>query len=230
MTIALEDVLEANIVLAGARLLQEPHQRDQFARRVGADVEIASMPADAPSALSGLAPANILPTADLAVLLQKERVSVQVSSNTTVRQHYARYDGLERLANIAYLAIECSEAIEFPLQAYGCNINAVFTQDEHNSSQAFIAASLFSSKLATLDNWPLTGGGAQLVYQSGSHTLTFRVEPRVNDVLGQRVFLNLNQHVDAEFMPSKELIWTNLQLAWRSTEYLAENLSTQNTL
>ena len=102
MTIALEDVLEVSFVLAGARLLQEPHQREQFAQRVGADVETNVSP-DPASAFPALVSTNITPTTEFELLLQKERVFVQVSSNTTFRRHYSDYDGLERLANVAHL-------------------------------------------------------------------------------------------------------------------------------
>ena len=225
MTIALEDVLEVSFVLAGARLLQEPNQREQFALRVGADVETNVAP-DPTTSFPGIASTNITPTTEFELLLQKERVLVQVSSNTIFRRHYSDHVGLERLADVAHLAIECSESAYLPVQAYGCNVNAVFTQDENVSSQAFMAANLFSSKLAKLGDWQIIGGNGRLVYQAGIHTLTFRAEPRVNDISERRIFLNLNLHTDAQIMPTKELIWKSLQLAWQSTDLLARTLVT----
>ena len=62
-----------------------------------------------------------------------------------------------------------------------------------------------------------------MVYQAGIHTLTFRVEPRVNDVSGRRIFLNLNQHTDAQIMPTKELIWKALHTSVAEHRFIGQN-------
>ena len=225
MSIALEDVLDVNFVVAGVRMLQELDHRERFAQRVGADVD-TDLISDPVMPLPGLTPSIITPSTEFQLSLQKERIVVSVTSNTTVRRRYSDYNGLERLAKVAHLAIECSEMPFAPVQAYGCNVTAVYSQDESDSSSDFVATKLFPGKLAQLGDTPIRGGSGQVIYQEGERTWAFRVEPRANDVSGRRIYMNLNLHVDKQLMPSEDAIWKNLQLAWRSTELFAQILAT----
>lgn len=224
MAIEVDDVLRVSLVLAGTRLLEQQHQRERFIRQVGVDVQFDVLPdpmLPLPVQMPGTRPSN----ADYEMRLLKERVSVRVTQgNTIFEQEYPTEDDLSRLAEVAQMGIQSSNALGTTIAAYGCNFEMVFSQDSPKNSSEYLAHKLLSPKWQQYGVFPLAGGHGQVVFQSDKITLTFRVEPRVSDPTNHRIFIRLNQHSDQQLMPNGEVICKALELGWSNTIYFAKTL------
>lgn len=221
MTIALQDVLKTNIVLAGVQLLKEPHQRDAFADAVGEEVEPEII-------LSGAALSLPLvsPESGFAIPLRKERTRVEsLPSRTIIEQSYPVLESLERLAEVAAHAINLTNQDDpQTLTAFGINTDMVYRHSEEMPSEQYVAEKLFPHQRFFFDDLSLAFGLGRFSYTSEDTQWNFGLEPRANDSTSRKVFMSLNLHVDRQQAPDQEEILGLFRQAWDRSWDLAKRL------
>ena len=225
MTIEVEDFLRINVVLAGIHLLSEQSQRDKFASLVGVEVGTQELPDTIapPWSVPGSPIAGTMP--EIRLHLSKERITFQgKTSATTIERQYPAFSDLERLAEVASIAIDSTGLTTSTLLAFGFNIEWICRQEQEQSSTQVIAEKLFSHKWRTIADWSLAGEKGTLVFVNGDTSRALRVEPRANYVSGRRIYLSLNLHRNRQEIPERGEIWKSLQEIWNNAEMLTQFL------
>ena len=222
MPVEFQDVLKANVILAGVILLAEQDQRDKFAGLV--DTEIVSEmlvtgPVPPIPAIGGSA--NVAETG-LVLTLHRDRIQVVAAqSRTSIERQYPTYADLERLAEVATYAIDCTGPEELVPDAFGFNIEIVYRPTEENASGNYIAERLFPNKTFGIDDWNLVAGAGKLTFEGNDALWNFTLEPRANDSSARRVYLSLNLHRNKRLLPTHEEILHSLQEIWERSRTFA---------
>ena len=224
MPIEFQDVLKTNLVLVGARLLNEQFERDTFVSMVGTDVDVE------PIIQSPVLPLPVVgnPTsaeAGLSLVLRRDRIRVDsLPARTHIEQEYPQREGLERLADLVWLAIDLTNMETQALTAFGFNIERVYRCAGEESSEMYLAKRLIPHLQGSLEGLTLAGGACKLSFASDGAQWNFVVEPRANDPTNRKVFLSLNLHRGRPQAPSREEIHDSFHQIWDRSEELAARL------
>ena len=220
MSIKVLDILKVNVVLAGVRLLPEPHQQDEFVASIEADI-IKQQPAVAlPAGFVGSFPeAN-----ELMFALPRDRIELvcQPSQSAAERTYPATIDDLDRLAEITSQAIDLTDLTDQTPLAYGFNIQMVYLPTAEEASGEYLAKRLF--RQLDFGQWSLTGGSGQLFFKMGDALGHFVVEPRLKDPMNRKIFLSLNLHKDRHTMPDRDELEVSLRDVWVRSQQFATQL------
>lgn len=208
MTVELQDILKANLVLVGLRVLETEEEVQTF--HLGAGTEVATRPV-------------LAPDSTLVLALERERITVETSNQRTViQQDYPDVADLGRLAQIATLAFGSkTETPQNPPVVHGYNMDAVFRQGSGLESFTYIGQQLFDPTLPTRMGWELGGGIGNLTFmESAGRKWSFRVEPRAFDMQAG-VFLSVNLEAKAQSLPNQEDIERAFRDCWEQTDRFA---------
>ena len=122
MAIQIEDVLKAEMVLVGLGLLSSPQEYEAFRSQAKTDVFISGQTMTI-EALTNVAEAG------RTISLNRDRIVLDLSpSRSSIRREYPSKGDLERLAEVAALAIEQSSQGRENLRAFGYNIELIYDQ------------------------------------------------------------------------------------------------------
>ena len=224
MPIEFQDVLKTNLVLVGARLLNEQHERDAFVSMAGTDVDVEPIIQGAVLPLS-IVGNPVSAEAGLSLVLRRDRIRVDsLPARTHIEQEYPWREGLERLTDLMGLAIDLTNMETQVLTAFGFNIERVYRHAAEESSEMYLAKRLIPHLQGSLEGLTLAGGACKLSFASDGAQWNFVVEPRANDPTNRKVFLSLNLHRSRPQVPSREEVLDSLHQIWDRSEEFARQL------
>ena len=218
MTISIQDVVKANLVLVGLRLLGQPGEIEDFKRGLSADVQIigAGLIADIPSGVTE--PGHTL-------ALSRDRITLDLSrSRSTISRDYPLREDLPRLAQVAGQATASTSLGGVQPRAFGFNLEMIFDQDSGLPAFGYLSSRLFDVNPLGNEDWQLVGGAGRLIFGDGPRRWTFSLEPRFNDDTESRVFASVNLHIDNQLLPNEAEIRASLEELWDNTLLLVERL------
>ena len=212
MAATVEDVIKANIVLVGYRLLATPDSANSFRDVVGTDVQMGGLGLETEVPSGRTVPV-------IAISVPKDRISLELSnSRSTIEMEYPSLESLTRLSEVAYQAVQCSPQNDQLPRAVGYNLELVFDQDSGLPAAAYLAHRLFGST-PFRNELKLVGGSGQMVFSEEDHRWQIALAPRFNDESTSRIYANLNIHFEGPGMPSDEDISRYLRLCWDRAHY-----------
>ena len=216
MTVTIQDVLKANLVLVGISLLNKPADLEKFKDTVDSEVVGRAL---IPNISSSVAEAARVFT------LQKDRISLDLSpSRSVISRDYPQKDNLDRLARVAALAISNTDLEGRTSQAFGYNIELVCEQDSGRPAFAYLAERLFAPNFSANEGWKLVGGAGKLLFESNGKRWLVSVEPRFGEEASERIFLSLNLHIGGGGLPNEAEITNSLLETWEQAHSFLSRL------
>ena len=222
MTAEIQDVLKANLVLVGVKLLNSQDEVQRFSDSVGTDVVLGT----------NLFPGVPIPLPDVSVqetslTLNRDRIVIHTSQNrTSIEREYPSFEDLERLSKVAGYAIDHTEGFASQsLRAIGYNIDLVYDQTSGKPAVGYLGDRLFNPDIPGKEGWQLAGGNGRLTFSDDVGRLwNISIEPRFNERTGSRIFMSLNAHKDNPEKPNKDDIRHYLQEAWEQAHDFVSRL------
>ncbi len=218
MAVTTPEVIKANIVLVGLRLLSAPEEIEAFKRAIATDVQIAG---------AGLA-TNIhsgIAEPQFALALNRDRITLELSpSRSAVNRDYPSREDLSKLAEVAGQAIGNTSVEEQELRAFGFNIELVFDQDPETPAFTYLSRRLFDVGALGSEEWLFTGGAGKLIFDDGKRRWTIVLEPRFSDESESRVFLSANLHEVRLTIPTEDEIRNSLEEVWDEVHDFVQRL------
>ena len=149
--------------------------------------------------------------------IPKDRIKITSMASiprTKIQMDYPDSDqNLDRFAEISSLSISCSENAG-QLRALGYNVSLIYSQDSAPSAQEYLSR-LF--KMPVHSQWDLHGGSCTLEFresgQAENRQVNLVLEPRGKDRTTPKVYANLNIHLEAPELPTREEIKSNISRA-----------------
>lgn len=208
MSALVEDIIKANFVLVGFRLLNTQESVENFRNNMGTDVQIANMAIDPNVEGDRLPPA-------LALVLQKDRIALQLSSvSSIVEMDYPTLDTLPRLSAVIARALEYSQTTEQAPRAFGYNMELVCQQDSGDVASAYISKRVFT-EARIHPKWELIGGHGQMRFaDEDGRRWQVALAPRFEDESTTRVYLRLNLHIAEQRLPDAEEVLDSMNTCW----------------
>ena len=219
MAVTPPEVVKANLVLVGLRLLSAPEEFEAFRRAVGTDVQMAG---------TGLA-MNIrsgLTEPMISLALNKDRIAIELSPDrSTINRDYPLREDLRRLAEVAGQAISNTKSIaEQQPRAYGFNIELVLDQDSGVPAFEYLSKRLFDVGPLGNEGWQFVGGAGKLIFSDSGRRWTINLEPRFNDETESRIFLTVNLHEAEQDPPTADQIREFLEELWDEVHDFVQRL------
>ena len=147
MAVKIQDVVRANLVLLGLRLINTPNELQAFKSAVGTDVQVAgaSLVANIPTGVTE--PGRVL-------TLNRDRITLDLSpSRAAINRDYPERGDLRRLAEVAWQAINTSSDASVQPQAFGFNIELIFDQDSGTNAFGYLSGRLFDVEHLGITGW-----------------------------------------------------------------------------
>jgi hypothetical protein len=221
MALAVENVLQSNLTLVGVKLVNTPQEREAF--RKGVDTEVVTTEASLVGSDEVIERIHNL---------SRDRITVVSTPDRTVivREYPAKND-LERLAQVAAMAIENTNLDGQELRAIGYNIELVCESDSKNLAIEYLAEHLFMPHLLKGDDSRLSGGAGRLFFEKSGRKWQARLEPRFNDETTTKIFASLNLHHSEASLsfPTEDDIRDSLTLVWDEVHDLLIHLDGSST-
>ena len=218
MAIEIVDVLQTNLILIGARLVNTSEELEAFRKDVGTETVTAE---------SGLGGDVIERTHTLS----RDRITVGMTSDRTaiIREYPSKTD-LERLAQVAEMAFQNTDLEEQELRALGYNIELVYEPDSEDLAIHYLAQRLFVPRLLNDDESRLLGGAGRLYFEKSGLSWQLRLEPRLNDE-ATKIFASLNLHFTGPSLafPDKDEVRNSLIMVWNEAHELIDRLDGSST-
>lgn len=218
MTLVVEDILQANLTLVGVKLVNTPEERTAFRKVVGTEIVTTE---------AGLVGSDEI--VERSHNLNRDRITVVSNSGTDrtiVAREYPERSGLDRLAQVAWMAIESTNLDVRRLRAFGYNIELVCESDSEDLALQYLADHLFMPNILKDEESRLTGGAGRLFFEKSGRRWQARLEPRLNDETTTKVFAALNMHhpgPDLVF-PTEDEISESLIMVWCEVHNLLDRL------
>ena len=217
MAVNIGDVLQINLILVGVSLINTPKEHVAFRKDVGTEVVRAEI---------GLGQEVIERTHTL----NRDRITVTGSSvRSVIAREYPGQSDLERLAQVAGMAIANTDLDGQELQAFGYNIELVYEPVPEKPAIEYLADRLFMPHLLQSEGWQLIGGAGRLFFEKDGWIWQARLEPRFNDDASTRVFASLNLHRAESHLPMEDDIRDSLKLLWTEVHNLVTQLDGSST-
>ena len=190
------DVLNANIVLVGIGLLNNPTEVSAFSELV--DSEVISTGAGLVVSLP-----QGMPGPGQRLELPRERIFLNLTPiRIDIGRHYPTERGdLGRLAHVIACAVASTDLQGQLPTAIGYNLEVVYNQTSGEPSLSYLGSRLVNSKISGAPDWNLAGGAGLLVFDSPAGRWTIKVEPRFNQEDTTQVFMSLNLHKAEQRVP-----------------------------
>jgi len=221
VAVIVQDVLKTNLVMAGVRLLSSQEEQRQFDRQVGTEVlkASASIPLDIPL-LTGPQELELAQK----LRLDRDRIELEIVGNQTlISMEYPSKDTLDRLAEVAVLAIRSSNIADHNLSAVGFNLEVVYNQDSEPSAYEFLTKRLFAPNLFQAAGYQIRGGAAKLLLTRGEEVWNVTLEPRFNNPEESRLFASFNLHQNTNRMPKPDSIKPTLESVWEQAHLVTRH-------
>ena len=218
------DIVSANLVLVGIRLLDAPAEFEQFAEALDTDLQ---------AELGISANAGGMPEPTRKITLNRDRITLTMSpSRTSLDKEYPSRENptgdFARLAEVAQCAIASTILESERPAAFGYNLEAVFDQDSGQPALHYLGNRLFGPYSPGKAGWSLIGGTGQLILaDSRNRQWTISARPRANDEREHRVVLGLNLHIREQRLPTAAEIQAALVEVWHEANDFMEQLDRQ---
>ncbi len=217
MAVQVDEILKANLVLVGVELLNTPAAQDAFQLAVDSELfpDGAGLVIDPDGSQRPLR----------RLALRRDRIAFELSASRTVIEREFLFDveqDLVRLAEVAGLAIGCTQLGGTVPSSFGYNIELVCDQDSGDPAAKYLASQLFRPDL--MPGWDPVGGSAQISFRSGVSQWTARAEPRLNSATTTKIFYSFNSHHNEERLPESAEILGSLREVWERATRFAEEL------
>lgn len=217
MTATVQDVLKANIVLVGVHLLAASEQLEAFQQAVDTDVVSSGF------GLNVGATGNTQDTVHV-LTISRDRITLELSSaKSTIERDYPSDEDLDRLGDIAGLALEKTGSAVHA-RAFGYNVELVYVQDSGLPATEYLAQRLFAGALPTVGESQLSGGRGTLSFVDGTTHWNVSVESRFRNDKTAKVFLSLNMHANEQRVPSEDEIKASLRRTWKEAITFIERI------
>ena len=218
MAASVQDVVRANLVLVGCRLLGQSEELEGFRQAIKSDVQIVQA-----ELIANIASGITEPGQTLAI--KRDRITIELSpSRSTISREYPSRDDLPRLAEVASQAISYTSLHGSQPRAFGFNIDLVFEQDSGSTAFAYLSRQLFGAESLGNEDWKLAGAASRLIFNDNGRRWTINLEPRFNEERETRVFLSGNLHLAGQPLPNEGEIATYLEEAWDETHQFVSHL------
>ena len=218
MAANIQDVVRANLVLVGCRLLGQPKEFEEFRQAVGTDVQVVQA-----ELIANIASGITEPGQTLA--LKRDRITIELSqSRSIISREYPSCDDLPRLAEVSGQAISHTSLEGSQLRAFGFNIDMVVEQDSGATAFAYLSHRLFGAESLGNEDWQLVGAAGRLIFDDNGRRWTINLEPRFNEEHEKRVFLSGNLHLPDHPLPNEDEIVSYLEEAWDKTHQFVSHL------
>ena len=159
------------------------------------------------------------PSPPVSLVLNRDRITLNgVPGRSDITKEYPSDSNvdLSRLAEIARVAIESSDLRGQRLQAYGFNLEAVYSL--HISAGDFLSQRILNPGLFEDLDYQMVGGVSSLQMMKGSHLWNLRFEPRFGDYRKNKLFVSFNLHRNSEAIPRKTEMLRSLGEVWTQAE------------
>ncbi len=218
MAVTSLEVIKANLVLVGMRLLSAQQELDAFRLATGVDVQVSGAGL-ATNAQSGLTEPV------LGLTLNRDRIFLELSPDrSTINRDYPLQEDLPRLAEVAWQAIKNTNVERQQVRAYGFNIELVFNQDSGTPAFDYLSTRIFDVGPLGYESWQFVGGSGKLIFDDNGRRWTIRLEPRFNQEAETRVFLDANLHVSKRSLPDESAIGASLKEIWDKIHMFTQRL------
>ena len=221
-----DDVLAANLTLAGVRLLGSDPQRDGF-KRIANSVIIED-PAPSPAVALRIPGQGDIELAPTKMRMPKERITLDlVPGRSIIAMEYPSFDDIPILADVIRKALERSdvEGDRQQPQAYGFNIESTYKLRGQTAIE-FIASHIFAKGLfQDGSGYSLIGGSPQVQVMYNERLWNITIQPFQGKGDGDKVLVSLNLHVASTKMPSPREAREGLMAVWAHAHQIPETLN-----
>ena len=226
MTIQITDILEVNLTLVGISLLNSPEGVTEFRRAVRVELSQVSMGIPLPVEIPF---PEGLPIPRQRFDLERDRISVGVSDDrSTISRKYPTRKDLERLTEVASLAIDNTLLEDQHLRAYGFNLDLIGKLNEDLTVGALVGKHVFGPNLGRILGGDVVGGLARIAFNAGGEIWNLRIEPRANDESGSMLFIGLNLHRAEGRIPTSAGIRKSLEETWDKSVEIVQRLGRED--
>ena len=207
------------MVLAGISLFNTPNELAAFRESVG--TEITSVEAGVGTEVF-----------NRTITLNRDRIKVTgTPDRSAIAREYPAEGDLERLAQVAGMAIDNTDLKGQKLRAFGYNIELVYESPSGQRAIQYLLNRLFMPDLLRKGGLRLSGGAGRLFFEKDGRNWQALLEPRFNDEKTTRIFVSLNLH-RPEANPSlltEAEIGDSLKLLWAEAHNLVTQLDARRT-
>ena len=201
------DVLQVNLMLVGANLVNDAEAVSKFHQAVLE--EITTEEGDV-----------VLGLRSRRHEIKKDRIAViWDASRSIIAREYPRQADQERFAQVASAAISSTDLTGQILTTYGYNIDMVYDVDPPQAAVQYLGDRVFVQDI--FHNWDrrLLGGFGRVSYAKNNLHWTAIFEPRGLDLNAARIFFNLNmldmnKQEGEVLFPAEEEILDSVRLLW----------------
>lgn len=206
MSTKIKDVLTVNFTLHGVELLRNQESFNDFRDSVDSEILLVETPHGGRSGRRHELP--------------KHRISLYFASDrSTIAREYPSRCDLSMLAMVANNAISYTNLDEQKslISAY---IALVYYQDSGLTAAEYLSKRILKDGFIG-DEWALIGGSAKMSFHNAGTHRKVTIEPRFNDPVTDKVFLNLELIRDAQQIPDGRNIQISLEETWdEATKFL----------
>ena len=220
MLLTFEEVIKVDVVLAGVQLLSTPSQREAFVKATGVEVSQAVVEVELGSDVLGISPKSLL-------VLNRDRVFLELGPHRSIiRKDYPDTPSdLEKLLDIVVLAVKCSDIEVQTLQAYGCNLDAVYSLPSKQQASLYVAQQVFALPRLKESTHTIVNGEAKLGLRTEDNQLwNLVIAPRLNHPTTNKLFVSCNPHVIGESLPTRKDLRKLLNTGWGLIHDIADIL------
>lgn len=217
MPITQWEFLRAAFVVVGLNLVPKAEQVQEFRRKVGTELVINE-------SLIGQGPEEDVSGRSHSLTISRDRITIQSDGrNSFVMMDYPAEQGLDRLSDIAALALSMAGTSDGALQV-GYSVEFSYEQDEQQTATGYLANRLFGSMTsASRHLGVLLGGRGRMSFGDGENTWQVVLEPRFQDEGADRVYFSMYLQRSEGSTPTREGIAEHLH----STAAAGHTLATQ---
>ena len=221
MPIDVQDVLDVNLTLVGIELLNSDEGVTAFRQSVQSEISATTTGIAIPAPISADRPIQ-----RQQFELGKERISVVAHAERSAvsRSYPSQIDDLERLAEVASLAIDNTDVSGQELRAYGYNIDVVGRLTAGLTVDQFVATRVFGSDFRRRIGGEFVGGVVRATFEADGEIWNMRLEPRMNDDSGSKIFVSLNLHKLDTQIPTRAGVAKSLRQVWEKANKIVESL------
>ena len=219
MAVEVRDVIRAHLLIYGVSLLSNLEDVEAFRSASKAEDLVLTQ-----GAVQALPKGAVEPA--LTLSLSKERISVVITPTTSrvFREYPEDIGALDRLAEIARYAIECSTPSDLNPTGFSFLMELVYDQSSGLPAAQYVAHRVVAPDIAKDEEWSLDAGSVVLEYTEGggNRRRVINLEPRTPAEDEAKVLLRFSDHFAEQCVPGGDTILSSLQTAWHKAHTLIE--------
>lgn len=218
MTVRVQDVLTIDAVFVGLELLRNEREITACSAATGAEiiadgVIIAGSP-------------QMPPIQGRVLRVPRNRMTLETSPHRTrvVKEYPSAIEDVALVVQLATQAIADTDLQGGAPSAFGFNLQMVYDQDSGENAIRYLGSRLFIPTRDLHEQWGLVGGFGKLLFQEGPRQWTIALEPRLNALNAEKVFLDINLHVSVARLPEASEMEMLMRNLWNQAHDLIETI------